>query len=136
MRGFEIIAEGGTMPVRGTAKSAGYDFCAREDCVIPARGTGLVRTGVTAFMAADEWLMLKARSSLALKKHLIAGAGVVDADYYPQEIGFVIHNHSDQDFLVKAGERIGQGIFLKYLLAQEDEAQGARDGGFGSTGSR
>lgn len=124
------------MPVRGTARSAGYDFCAREDCVIPARGTGLIRTGVTAFMAADEWLMLKARSSLALKKHLIAGAGVVDSDYYPNEIGFVIHNHSDEDYLVKAGERIGQGIFMKYLLAEDDVALVAREGGFGSTGSR
>lgn len=133
MRGFEIVSDDGILPVRGTKGSAGYDLYARENTVIPAQGTGLVRTGVTAYMQDDEWLLLKARSGLALKKQLIVGAGVVDADYYPEEIGVVIHNHSNQDFEVKAGDKIGQGIFMKYLLSDDDEAAGKREGGFGST---
>lgn len=134
MRGFKIVVNGGIMPSRGTKKSAGYDFFARAKQVIPAWRTGLIKTGVTAYMEDDEWLLLKARSGLALKKQLLVGAGVIDADYYPEEIGIVLHNHSDKDFVVTAGDKISQGIFVKYLLSDDDAATDNREGGFGSTG--
>ncbi len=62
-----------------------------------------------------------------------------DADYYGNadndgNIMFAFTNHGDRPLEVKAGERIGQGVFLRYLTVDDDDASGERSGGFGSTG--
>jgi dUTP pyrophosphatase len=69
------------------------------------------------------------------------GVGIVDADYYNNssnegEIFFQFINFGINDVKIKKGERIGQGIFLPYLLADGDDkvAKASRQGGFGSTG--
>ncbi len=147
-RGFEI-AKGFensniNLPVRSTKNSAGYDIEAAEDCTIPAFKLGqkptLVKTGVKAYMQPDEVLILANRSSNPGKKGLILAnsIGVVDSDYYgnPDNDGhimFAFYNIKDEDVLIKKGDRIGQAIFQKYLIVDEDIAGGERTGGFGST---
>ncbi|MBP3596418.1 MAG: dUTP diphosphatase [Clostridia bacterium] len=147
-RGFEI-AKGFenseiNLPVRNTKYSAGYDFQAAEDCIIPAFKPGqkptLVKTGIKSFMQDDEMLLLYNRSSNAGKRGLVLanGVGVVDKDYYGNEsndgaIMFAFFNIKDTDFEIKKGDVIGQGIFQKYLIADDDIANGERKGGFGST---
>lgn len=92
-------------------------------------------------MGKDEFLLLANRSSGPLKRRLILpnGIGIVDADYYDNEsnegeIFFQLINFGLKDYHIKKGERIGQGIFLSYLLADEETApQAQRTGGFGST---
>jgi dUTP pyrophosphatase len=65
--------------------------------------------------------------------------GIVDADYYDNdsnegEIFFQLLNFGVKDVVIKKGERIGQGIFIPYLLADNDEQPTSeRKGGFGST---
>lgn len=102
----------------------------------------LVPTGIKAYMQADEFLMLANRSSNPLKRNLLLpnGIGVVDADYYENEandgeIFFQLVNYGVRDVLIKKNERIGQGIFLPFLIA-DDEKQplSNRTGGFGSSG--
>ena len=147
-RGFEVAKgyenEGVNLPKRSTMYSAGYDFEAIEDVVVPSFKPGmnptLVKTGVKVYMQDDEMLCLYNRSSNPKKKGLVLanGVGVVDKDYYgnPDNDGlimFALYNIKDEDVLIKKGERIGQGIFQKYLIADGDEAQGIREGGFGST---
>ena len=148
IRGFEI-AKGFedkeiNMPVRKTKFSAGYDIEAAEDTVIPSFKKGinptLVKTGLKAYMQDDEYLKLCNRSSNPKKKGLILAnsIGVVDADYYgnPDNDGhimFAFYNIKDEDTVVKKGECIGQAIFEKFLVADEDKAEGERVGGFGST---
>ena len=147
-RGFEI-AKGFenakiNLPVRSTKNSAGYDVEAAEDCIIPAFKRGqkptLIKTGIKAYMESDEVLILANRSSNPGKKGLILAnsIGVVDSDYYgnPDNDGHIMYafyNIKDEDVEIKKGERIGQAIFQKYLIADDDEAAGERTGGFGST---
>ena len=147
-RGFEI-AKGFensniNLPVRSTKNSAGYDVEAAEDCVIPAFKPGqkptLVKTGIKAYMESDEVLILANRSSNPGKKGLILAnsIGVVDSDYYenPDNDGHIMYaffNFKAEDVEIKKGERIGQAIFQKYLVTDDDIAQGERTGGFGST---
>lgn len=102
----------------------------------------LVPTGIKAYMQPDEFLMLANRSSNPLKHGLILpnGVGIVDADYYGNdnnegEIFFQLVNFGLTDKVIKKGERLGQGIFLPYLLADDEAAPLAkRTGGFGSSG--
>ena len=147
-RGFEI-AKGFensniNLPVRSTKNSAGYDVEAAEDCIIPAFKPGqkptLVKTGIKAYMESDEVLILANRSSNPGKKGLIPAnsIGVVDSDYYenPDNDGHIMYaffNFKAEDVEIKKGERIGQAIFQKYLVTDNDIAQGERTGGFGST---
>ena len=147
-RGFEIAKgwedKGINLPVRKTKYSAGYDVEAAEDTVIPSFKKGmaptLVKTGIKAYMQEDEVLMLYNRSSNPKKKGLILAnsVGVVDKDYYgnPDNDGhimFAFYNIKDEDTVIKKGEAIGQAIFQKYLITDNDNADGQRMGGFGST---
>ena len=149
LRGFEIAHgyedKGINLPVRKTKYSAGYDIEAAEDITImPYESTHkpeLVKTGLKAYMQDDEVLMLYNRSSNPKKKGLILAnsVGVVDKDYYgnPDNDGhimFAFYNIKDEDVVVKKGEAIGQAIFQKYLITDDDVAEGERMGGFGSTG--
>jgi dUTP pyrophosphatase len=144
-RGFEIISSyldaGIKLPQRQTAHSAGYDIEAAEDFTVPPRSFKAVPTGLKAYMQPDEFLAVHIRSGLAFKHgvSLVNDVGVVDADYYnnPSNEGHIvvgIANPTDRPFQVKKGQKIAQGIFLKYHLADRDAAAGERNGGFGSTG--
>lgn len=100
----------------------------------------LVRTGVKAYMPKDEALFLYNRSSNPIKKFLLLtnGVGVVDSDYYENDsndghIMFQFINFGITDKQIKKGERIGQGVFQKFLKADNDVAHGQREGGHGST---
>ncbi|MBR1540840.1 MAG: dUTP diphosphatase [Clostridia bacterium] len=147
-RGFEV-AKGWedkeiNLPVRKTGRSAGYDVEAAEDTVIPAFKPGmkptLVKTGIKAYMEPDEMLCLYNRSSNPGKKGLILAnsVGIVDSDYYgnPDNDGhimFAFFNVKEEDIEIKKGDAIGQAIFQKFLITDDDNATGARMGGFGST---
>ena len=148
IRGFEVAKgfenEGINLPKRKTKYSAGYDIEAAEDVVIPSFKKGmnptLVKTGIKAYMQDDEDLMLYNRSSNPKKKGLILAnsVGVVDKDYYENpdndgHIMFAFYNIKDEDTIVKKGDAIGQGIFQKYFVTDDDVAEGERVGGFGST---
>ncbi len=101
----------------------------------------LVSTGIKAYMGEDEFLQLCNRSSNPLKKFLLLGngVGVIDSDYYDNadnegHIMFQFINFGLTDKVIKKGERIGQGIFLPFLKADQDVTVGERTGGFGSSG--
>ena len=147
-RGFEIVKgyenKNINIPVRKTKNSAGYDVEAAELTVIPPFENGckptLVKTGIKAFCQDNEWVMVANRSSNPGKKHLVLanGIGIVDADYYNNEdndghIMFAYFNMSNEDVVIKKGETIGQLVFMNYLIADNDNAEGIRNGGFGST---
>ena len=147
-RGFEIAKgfedKNINLPIRKTKYSAGYDVEAAEDTTIPSfkKGTNptLIKTGIKAYMQDDEMLLLYNRSSNPKKKGLILAnsVGVVDKDYYGNQdndghIMFAFYNIKDEDITIKKGEAIGQAIFQKYLVTDDDEAEGERKGGFGST---
>lgn len=148
LRGFEVAKgfedKNINLPIRKTKNSAGYDIEAAEDCIVPSFKKGmnptLVKTGIKAYMQEDEVLILANRSSNPKKKGLILSnsIGVVDADYYGNQdndghIMFAFYNIKEEDITIKKGECIGQGIFQKFLKVDNDNVQGERTGGFGST---
>ena len=131
------------LPQRSTFNSAGYDFYAIDDVTIKPKEVVVVSTGVKAYMPNDEFLMLCNRSSNALKKHLVLlnGVGIVDKDFVDNpdnegEIGFIFMNVSEtEDVVISKGDKIGQGIFLKYnTIVNDMPSSNLRVGGFGSTG--
>lgn len=136
VRGFELIDSRATMPTRSTSQSAGYDLFANESVLFEPYETKIVKTGVRAYMRNDEFLAVHLRSSMAAKRGFILanGVGIVDADYYPHEIGIILTNHCEHQQSIGRGEKIAQGVFSKYLFADDDDATCERDGGFGSTG--
>ncbi|MFV0559943.1 MAG: dUTP diphosphatase [Enterococcus sp.] len=100
----------------------------------------LVPTGIKAYMGEEEFLQLANRSSNPLKRFLILtnGIGVIDSDYYNNSaneghIFFQFTNFGFSDVHIKKGERIGQGIFLPFLKADQDQSTAKRSGGFGSS---
>ena len=128
------------LPERSTLNSAGYDFFALEDIIFNPETITRVFTGVKCELMPNQVLILANRSSNPSKKGLILlnGIGVVDADYYgnPDNDGhfmFAFYNIKEEDIVIKKGEAIGQAIFQKYLVTDDDVAEGERVGGFGST---
>ena len=148
IRGFEIAKgfedKNINLPERKTKYSAGYDVEAAEDIIIPSFKKGmkptLIKTGIKAYMGDNEYLMLANRSSNPGKKGLILAnsVGIIDKDYYgnPDNDGhimFAFFNVKEEDIEIKKGDVVGQAIFMPFLVADGDQAQGERTGGFGST---
>ncbi|BDR56798.1 dUTP diphosphatase [Xylocopilactobacillus apis] len=147
MRGFKLVSkyqnQNINLPERSSVGSAGYDFEAASDVTIKAHQSEpvLIPTGIKAYMESNEFLLLVNRSGNPRKKGLILpnGVGIVDSDYFDNpgnegEIFFQVLNIKDEDVTIKKGERIGQGIFMPFLMAENDLADGKRIGGFGSSG--
>ncbi len=162
VKGYED--KGINLPKRQTKHAAGYDFEAAEDIVIPSMWKialknmmsilnksdeevsmlnikpTLVKTGVKALFNEDEVLYLYNRSSGPKNGRILSNSvGVVDADYYYSEktgghIMFAMYNNFFTDIKIAKGERIGQGIFQKFLLTDDDVPGGTRLGGFGDSG--
>lgn len=146
-RGFEIAKgyedKGIHLPRRSTRFAAAYDIEAAEDTLLPVYTPGikptLIPTGLKAYCEDDEYFMLLNRSSGPKKGFLMANSiGIIDSDYYGNESNdghffFQYFNCSDHEILVKKGDVIGQVIFQKYLLVDDDDSVGVRTGGFGST---
>ena len=149
-RGFEIVKgyedKNINLPVRKTKNSAGYDVEAAEDIIIPSfklsQKPTLIPTGLKAYCMEDEFFMLVNRSSGPKKGLVMANSiGIVDSDYYGNESNdghfyFQYFNVLDHDIEIKKGDVIGQVIFQKYLITDDDMAEGVRTGGFGSTDNK
>ena len=92
----------------------------------------LVSTGMKCHLDNDQYLQLSVRSSCPLKHWLILanGVGIIDG-----EIFFQIINLSPVPVYLKRGDRIGQGIIMKYDRTDDDKVNTIRTGGMGSTGA-
>ncbi len=155
MRKFEIISkkeyekslkdicdyEDISIPTRSTKHSAGYDFKSPISFILNPGESKKVPTGIKACMNEDEYLAILVRSSMGFKYNirLCNQVGIVDSDYYnnPDNEGHIfikIQNEGTEPLIINKGDRFAQGIFMKYLLTDDDMAFGDRTGGFGSTG--
>lgn len=144
MRRFEIVSRCKDMnvelPKRKTKKSAGYDFFAIENFTLYPNKLCIVPTGVKAYMENNEVLYLHIRSSVAFKRgvRMLNSIGVIDADFVDNpdnegEISLGLLSHNDDIVHIQKGERIAQGVFHKFLITDDDDAEGQRVGGIGST---
>ena len=84
-------------------------------------------------------LLIFVRSSMGKHPVVIAnGTGIIDSDYYGNEstdgnIGFRLLNLGNEPYEIKTGDRIGQGVFVKYGTIKDDQTSTKRIGGFGSS---
>lgn len=129
------------LPKRSTSHSAGYDIRSVENGVIHPGESKVFNTWLKVSMEYDEVFYLITRSSMGYKYNvtLANSVGVIDSDYYNNEDNeghFIIKliNHGDKDFVVNINDRIAQGIFMKYLVVDDEkEIKNKRKGGIGST---
>lgn len=125
------------MPVRATKYSAGYDFIAPSDYVVPAHGTCLIETEVSVKLDTDKVLLLFVRSSYGFKYGvtLANGTGVIDSDFYPNTMKCKLKNDSDKDLIIHKGDHYMQGIIVQYFKTENDDTTIERKSGIGSTGN-
>ncbi|HLC69529.1 MAG TPA: dUTP diphosphatase [Patescibacteria group bacterium] len=129
------------LPEYKTAGAAAFDIYSREDCIVPARGQFKVPSNLIVATPPGYVLLIFSRSSLAPRKGLMLAnsVGVIDSDYCgpTDEILVSVYNLTDQEVKIEKGERIAQGMFVKYEQGKWEETEnvGSPDrGGFGSTG--
>lgn len=144
-RGFEICPDKYRkhpnikiiLPQRNDKRSAGYDLRVPRKMVIPPHShSELEFTDICAYMQDDEVLKVFVRSSIGCKKGLILanGTGIIDASYYPRNIGIKLYNTTDKEVVLEENERVCQCIFEKYLTTDDDCCMNEnRVGGFGSS---
>ena len=127
------------LPTRATEHSAGYDFYSPVSVTIQPNEMAMIWTDVKAHMYYDNALFIIPRSSMGKHPIMIANTiGLIDSDYYGNEstdgnIGFRLLNLGNAPYEIKIGDRIGQGIFVKYGTVKDDHTTTTRSGGFGST---
>lgn len=145
VRGFEVVIDGKrkttgevTLPTRGSSKAMAYDFYANETYSVMPDAIVKVWTDVKAYMQENECLIINVRSSMGGKFMLANTSGWIDADYYSNEgndgnIGVFLKNISDEVQTIFKGDRIAQGAFFPFLVADTGNTDNVRVGGFGST---
>lgn len=163
---FVELVDNRYAPVKGSQMAAGYDLCACiSDAFVPpthylqqdgivfhtsgeeksisikAGKRALIKTGVRMSLPFGQYGRIAPRSGLAYKNGIDVLAGVIDADYRG-DVGVILLNTGDSDFIIKDGDRIAQIIIEKidmsmYTLVESVKDLGITDrgeGGFGSTG--
>lgn len=101
--------EDAKLPLQARAGDAGMDLFSSEDTIIPARKWALVKTGIQLELPAGTEGQVRPRSGLALKHGItvLNSPGTID-EGYRGEVGVVLMNHSDVDFVVEKHMRIAQ----------------------------
>ena len=152
------------LPKRSTKHSVAYDILACEDVTIPSIWKTVfenikiflnptkeknyldilptkIYTGIKAYFLEDEIMIIANRSSGPSKLGLIMAnsIGIFESDYYSNEsndgnIIYQYYNFFPRDIVIHRGEKVGQAYFQKFLTIDNDNAEGKRIGGIGSTG--
>ena len=132
------------LPEYQTAQSAGMDLRANleEEVILAPLERRLVSTGLFIELPEGYEAQIRPRSGLAYKFGIsvLNTPGTIDADYRG-EIGIILVNLSNEEFVIKPGERIAQMVISRHAQAELVEVQilgeSARSsGGFGSTGRK
>ena len=136
----KAMYENYSLPKRSTINSAGYDFYSVISFTLNPGERKIIPTGVRVIMNSDEYLSIFIRSSLGFKYNIrmCNQVGIIDADYYNNSeneghIFVCLMNEGDKVLEIKKGDRIVQGIFMPFLITDDDKTTDIRMGGIGST---
>lgn len=138
---IEALYESIKLPRRATIGSAGYDFFVPEAFTLSPGSTIKIPTGIRVRIDEGWVLKIYPRSGLGFKFRLQLNntVGIIDSDYYNSSneghIMIRITNDSNEEktLELRKGDGFCQGIFVEYGITYDDDADGTRDGGFGST---
>ena len=137
-----INKSGHALPNYETIASAGMDLRANitESITLKPLERAIIKTGLFIALPIGYEAQVRPRSGLAAKNGItvLNAPGTIDADYRG-EIGVILVNLSNDDFVIQNGERIAQMIIAKHERAewidvQELNETSRGEGGFGSTG--
>lgn len=138
----KIISKSGRRPEYKTDGAAGMDLRAYLDgpVTIAPMERRLIPTGIFAEIPEGYEAQVRARSGLAMKHGigLVNGIGTIDSDYRG-EIGVLLINMGNEDFVINDGDRIAQLVITSYARADVELVEEIGDtqrgeGGFGHTG--
>jgi len=137
------LREDAVIPTAGSEHAAGYDLYActgQGEIRIAPHSTEMIGTGLSVAVPEGYFGAVFARSGLATKQGLRPAncVGVCDSDYRGEYI-VSLHNDTDEEKLIKDGERIAQLVLIPHLAVEFSEAEELDEtergaGGFGSTG--
>lgn len=139
-----VNSSGNPLPDYSTSSSAGMDLRANLDkpLVLKPLERKLIPTGLFVELPEGYEAQIRPRSGLALKKGIsvLNTPGTIDADYRG-EIGIILVNLSNEEFVVEHGERICQMVINKVESIQWDQVESLDEsergqGGFGHTGTK
>ena len=147
---------GGVIPKNATDGSSGSDLkamvtgyelkgyrCYNENNTIRLKPGGrvLVKTGIHLEIPEGYEGQVRPRSGLALKHGIscVNSPGTIDSDYRG-DVGVILINHGNEDFIIEDGDRIAQLVIMKvekpnFIISNIDESERGT-GGFGSTGNK
>lgn len=132
------------IPTRGTTQAAGYDLysCMDEngEIIIKPKTNQMIHTGIALEIPEGYYSAIFARSGAASKQGLRPAncTGVIDSDYRGEYM-VPLYNDSNEDRIIKHGERIAQVVVMPYLEVEFEEVENLNEtqrgaNGFGSTG--
>lgn len=122
---------------RQTKNSAAYDIKVNETKILKPGECYTFETDINFKVKSEQCVLVLPRSSFSIKKkcRLMTGTSLIDQDFYPNTIKVPVQNFGTEDVLIEAGERVAQGLVIKYeTLDNEILSEVIRDGGIGSTG--
>lgn len=143
----KTLSKNAVIPKRADIKAAGFDLYAADNYVIPPysivenspQNRVLIKTDIAISLPSDTYGRIAPRSGLALNHGIDVLAGVVDFSFRGN-IGVILINLGQTEFVVKQGDRIAQLILEKISYAEIEQVddldvteRGSR--GFGSSGN-
>lgn len=138
----KLLTEQSLVPEYQKFGSAGFDLHARipDGTMVIEKGKhAVIGTGIAVAVPLGYELQIRPRSGLAAKHGITVLNSPGTVDYgFKNEVGVILINHGENDFIIHDGDRIAQGIINEIVVAEivvVDELSGYdRGGGFGHTG--
>lgn len=136
---FKRVHPDAKLPTKNNASDTGYDVSAVETKWIAARGSNVIDVGLNfAYITPGFWVKVEGRSGLGFKHGISPHPGIIDQEYRGPA-GIKLYNNTDEDYCVRAGDRIAQFVIYKNynVLIEEGEIEDTirGDKGFGSSGN-
>lgn len=131
---IKIIDFGGKMPERAHYNDSGADCFCRQETIIPAYSVVKVPTGIGVELPDGYDIVVHCKSGLS-SKGIWAANAPVDAGYRG-EIHAILYNTTDEPFIIRQNEKIGQFVIRPVIYPEFVTCLGEErgDGAFGSTG--
>ena len=134
------LAEDAVLPQYAHPGDAGADLFANEDVILPAGGSGMIKTGISIELPAGIEAQVRPRSGLAAKHAVtvLNAPGTID-EGYRGEVCVILINHGEESFMIEKGMKIAQMVVKPVITVEVEEVEELSDtqrgdGGFGSTG--
>lgn len=129
------------IPKRATTGSAGYDFFSPFTFTLNPNETIKIPTGIRVILDNDKFLAIYPRSGLGFKFRLQLDntVGIIDSDYCNSDneghifIKITNDGREGKSITINKGDGIAQGIITQFFKTDDDNSEGIRNGGFGST---